>query len=301
MCGSGPTRNHTHVPPTHSTFHSHPHPPQTGTLTYEGLWLSSEHEFIFVSEYLGPQLRRDHPDVKLFLFDHNEQGAYFYVRDILEDPVASQFVDGVAFHWYDGPGVSSLNQISAEFPRALLFATEATVDRGAASGWFRTPGDAENWAKGEYYGRFIMDYVGANVAAFIDWNVLLDENGGPDHGDPTGEMCEGLIACGSDAMLIADTTVSPPVVYRQAFYWFVAHSSRWVPPGSVRVGVNLTRSDGSPSPLRAFAFVQPGGGGGTTVVLMNDGNTTESLDLRDGRFGRAGAGLPPHSVHTLVY
>ena len=54
---------------------------------------------------------------------------------------------------------------------------------------------------------------------FVDWNILLDQHGGPDHGDPTGELCEGLIPCGSDAMVIADLSVSPPVLHKQAFYW----------------------------------------------------------------------------------
>ena len=133
-----------------------------------------------------------------------------------------------------------------------------------------------------------------------DWNILLDEKGGPDHGDPTGEECEGLIQCGSAAMLIADLTVSPPVVYKQAFYFYMGHVSRFVPVRSVRVGSVTTRaSGGGPSALLAAAFATPTGG--TALVAMNAQDTAEYLIVVDARFGEVGVSVPAHGIVTLVY
>jgi glucosylceramidase len=135
-----------------------------------------------------------------------------------------------------------------------------------------------------------------------DWNILLDEHGGPDHGDPTGELCEGLIQCGSDAMLIADTTVSPPVVYKQAFYYYMAHVSRFVPPGSVRLGAALSREGGgnATTPILGAAFATPSGS--TVLILQNSQDTAESVAVDDPRAGSLGwMQVPAHSIVTLEW
>jgi len=130
---------------------------------------------------------------------------------------------------------------------------------------------------------------------------MLDHRGGPDHGDPTGELCEGLIPCGSNAMLIVDDTVSPPVVYKQAFYWHMAHVSRWAPRGSVVVDVALSvGAGGAPAPdwLLATALLTPDGG--TTLVLLNAGNASVPVCVQDAAAGGSvpGSVLPPHSIQT---
>ena len=74
--------------------------PQTGTLTYEGVFMPFTTEATFVAEHLGPQLAADHPDTKIFIFDHNMgDEMLLYAVPILADANASKYVDGVAFHW----------------------------------------------------------------------------------------------------------------------------------------------------------------------------------------------------------
>lgn len=277
--------------------------PQTGTLTYEGMWFPLTAELEFVAEYLGPQLAADHPDTKIFIFDHNQADAFWYAAPLLADPIASKFVDGVAFHWYSGPDWSPLDELTAAFPNALLLASEATVGREETNDFFKP--SSMVWDHGEYYGTFILQDLVHNSIGFIDWNILLDNKGGPDHGDPTGELCEGLIPCGSDAMLIADLTVSPPVVYKQAFYWYMGHVSRFVPPGSVRVGGMLERVGGggggnNTTPILGAAFETPQGD--TVLVLQNGQDSGEMVEVVDPRVGYLGwMELPPHSIVTLSW
>ena len=165
---------------------------------------------------------------------------------------------------------------------------------------FFKPG-AMVWAHGEYYGTFLLQDLVHNSVGFIDWNILLDNKGGPDHGDPTGEECEGLIQCGSDAMLIADLTVSPPVVYKQAFYYYMGHISRFVPPGSVRIGSSLERlGRNGTSPILGAAFETPQGA--TVLVLQNGLDSAEQVQVGDARAGHLGwLQLPPHSIVTLSW
>jgi glucosylceramidase len=190
-----------------------------------------------------------------------------------------------------------LEQLHALWPVPQL-ATEATAALGTGANWWRTP----DWSVGEYYGTFILNDLRAWSTGFLDWNIMLDHRGAPDHGDPTGELCEGLIPCGSNAMLIVDDTLTPPVVYRQAFFWYMAHVSRWVPRGSTRIGLDLAVGGGAAPPewLLGGAFVPPGGGS-TTVVLMNAGNVTVTVCAQDGRWGSVAGELPPHSIQTWTY
>jgi glucosylceramidase len=181
---------------------------------------------------------------------------------------------------------------------AHLLASEATVGRENTADFFK-PG-ALVWDHGEYYGTFIINDLLHNSVGFLDWNVLLDNKGGPDHGGP--DECEGLIQCGSDAMLIADLTASPPVVYKQAFYWYMGHVSRFVPPGSVRLGTHLARLSGSnfTSPLLGVSFATPGGG--TALVLQNSQDSSELVAVDDARAGHLGFfELPPHAIVTLTW
>lgn len=275
--------------------------PQTGTLTYEGMLFDFSAELEFVAEYLGPQLAADHPDVHILIFDHNTADAVGYATPILADPVASSYVSGVALHWYEQPNEDPMNELHALFPDKFLLATEATAARGTADGWFKD--EVGQWSVGEFYGTYILNDLNAWSVGFIDWNFMLDERGAPSHADPTGELCEGLIPCGSDSMLIVDTTVSPHQVYKQPFYWAMGHVSRFVPPGSLRVGFNVTRAPGSnttaPTPVLGSAFLTPDGS--TAMILMNPGNYSEELCLSDARFGTVRGVLPPHSFQTWVY
>lgn len=270
--------------------------PQTSTLTYEGMWFPFSAELEFVAEYLGPQLSRDHPDTKIFIFDHNQKEAALYATPILADPVASSFVTGTAFHWYSGPDWAPLDELHDSFPDKLLLASEATRGIGKGKAWWASP----DWEDGEYYGTFIIQDLLHWSIGFLDWNILLDQRGAPDHGDPTGELCEGLIPCGSNAMLIADLSLNPPVVYKQAFYWYMGHVSRFVPPGSIRLGSSLSRE--GPNTTQAvlgIAFSTPDSH--TVVVLMNTQDTPEAIVLQDPRYGAINATMPPHSIQTWVY
>ena len=103
-------------------------------------------------------------------------------------------------------------------------------------------------------------------------------------------------------MLIADLTASPPVVYKQAFFWYMGHLSRFVPPGSTRIGATLQRATGAnaTTPLLGVAFSLPSGG--TALVLQNAQDTVEEVTVADPRVGSLGwFPLPPHSIVTLTW
>ena len=100
-------------------------------------------------------------------------------------------------------------------------------------------------------------------------------------------------------MIIADVTLSPPKVYKQAFYWYVGHVSRFVPPGSVRIQCNVTALGGDATNVTAAAFTTPSGA--TAFVVMNARDDERSLVLSDARFGSVAATVAAHSIETWLW
>ena len=181
-------------------------------LDYEGLHFTPETERDFLKGFLGPRLSSDHPQLKILIYDHNKDHIVKWAQTILSDKMASQYVWGIAIHWYTGDQFDNVNQTHTLFPNTPILATEATAVRE------KHPDDPV-WGKGEHYAHDIMGDLNNWVVGFIDWNLLLDSLQGPNHAGPA--ECEGLIKCGSDAMLLVDT--DKQIIYPQVFYYYVGH------------------------------------------------------------------------------
>jgi glucosylceramidase len=98
-------------------------------------------------------------------------------------------------------------------------------------------------------------------------------------------------------MLIADVRSSPPVVYRQAFYYFMAHFSRFVIPDSVRIQCSVQAGNGGQSGnVTAVAFNSPTGS--TVFVIMNTFSTDQTVSVTDPRFGVVSTSIQAHSIET---
>eukprot|EP00731_Ephydatia_muelleri_P027239 Em0019g112a len=215
--------------------------PEYCPTSYEGMNFNPQTEGSFIKNYLGPQLSRDHPDVQILAYDHNKDHVVEWAQTIYSDPEIAQYVWGIAVHWYTGDDFPNLNTTHNLFPNKPILATEATE------------GDMNNW-----------------VVGFIDWNLILDMNGAPNHAGP--DECEGVIKCGSDGMLLADT--DNQIIYPQVFYYYVGHISKFVPRGSVRISSSVEGSA-----LECIAFLTPESE--VVVVAMNTGDSPITFKLLD--------------------
>ena len=179
---------------------------------YEGMHFTPETERDFIKGYLGPLLEKNHPEVNIVIYDHNKDHVVEWAKTIFSDPDAAKYVWGTGVHWYTGDQFDNLNITHHLFPNKPILATEATEVREK---------DPQNpvWEKGEHYAHDIMGDMNNWAVGFIDWNLLLDMLGGPNHKGP--DECEGADLCGSDAMILADT--KNQAIYPQVFYWYVGH------------------------------------------------------------------------------
>jgi len=249
------------------------------TQRWESCIYTAEDERDFLKNYLGPTLRREGlGDRKIIAWDHNRDLIYQRVSTILADPKAAQYVWGIGYHWYEpwsGGDMmfDNVRLVHEAFPNKPLIFTEGTVDSFKAD-------DIHNWRLGEYYGRSMISDFNDGCVGWTDWNVLLDEQGGPNH---VGNFCF--------APVHADTETGE-LTYTNSYY-YIGHFSKFVHPGARKIACSSSRSA-----LLSTAFVNPDGK--VSVVVMNKGDQKLSYHLWvDGNAAEV-ASLP-HSIQTLVF
>lgn len=250
----------------------------------------------YLRDYLGPQLRKDHPDVKIFIHD----GQKFHdvpiltrVEAILQalGDKAKDYVDGVAFHWYGNnlKNYQFLQALRDAHPELLLMGTEATLEAPARQHLGTSP-----WKEAQKYGIDIIGDLNAGATGWIEWNVLLDSGGGPTCiGSTTGTDCTPLIGhC--DAPILADTK-KQTLEIRDSYY-FMGHFSRYIPPGSTNI--DLSGATDTNTTFVATAVETPAGDVVVVAVNSDDKNSVQfNLELH-GQY--ALIEIPPHSVQTLT-
>jgi glucosylceramidase len=232
---------------------------------------SAEEERDFVRDHLGPTLHRaGRGGVKLMVWDHNRDLLFHRVKPIFEDPACARFVWGAGFHWYGGDFFDNVQRVHDAWPDKKLVFTEGCQEGGPHSG---------EWAVGERYGRSIVNDLNRWTVGWVDWNLLLDERGGPNH---VGNFCS--------APILYDTRTKD--IHYQSSYFYIGHFARFIRPGARRLGLGNPRDD-----LEATAFRNPDDS--VVVVAMNRTGNAVPLGVIVGEV-RLEDTLPAHAIVTLV-
>jgi len=134
----------------------------------------------FLKNYLGPTLQKEGlGNKKIIIWDHNRDLMFQRANVILNDPKAAKYVWGVGFHWYedwkDGkPMFDNVNRVYEAYPDKNLIFTEGCNERYDLS-------RINDYKLAERYGKSMINDFNNGTVAWTDWNILLDENGGPNH------------------------------------------------------------------------------------------------------------------------
>jgi glucosylceramidase len=245
---------------------------------WESCIYTAEDERDFIKGYLGPTLAKAGlGEKKLIAWDHNRDLIFQRASTILEDPAAAKYVWGIGFHWYEtwtgGPMQFDNVQLThAAFPGKDLIFTEGCKEKFSFD-------SLQAWSLGERYGYSMINDFNDGASAWTDWNILLDENGGPNH---VGNFCF--------APVHADTRTGE-LIYTNAFY-YIGHFSRFVRPGARRIAVSSNRTA-----LQTTAFVNKDGS--VVVIVMN--TTDQSMPFQLLLKGQSAATESmPHSIATLI-
>jgi glucosylceramidase len=240
--------------------------------TWESCIYSAEDERGFLKNHLGPALARAKlSDKKVMIWDHNRNLVYQRAKEVLDDPSAAKYVWGVAYHWYVGDHFENLKLVKEAYPRINLLFSEG------CNGPFDRAG-IDDWQWGERYGRSMINDFNQGAAGWTDWNVLLDERGGPNH---VGNFCF--------APIHADTNGA---LHYMNSYYYIGHFSKFIRPGPRRIVSSSTSDD-----LLTTAFINKDGR--VAVVVMNSTGTDHHFYLWWNRMAAKCNG-PAHSILTVL-
>jgi glucosylceramidase len=245
---------------------------------WESCIYTAEEERDFIKKYLGPTLQQQGlGNKKLIAWDHNRDLLYQRATTILNDPAAAKYVWGIGFHWYEtwtGSAMQfeNLKRVHETFPDRNLIFTEGCVEKFDLN-------RINDWSIGERYGFSMVNDFNSGTVAWTDWNILLDENGGPNH---VGNFCF--------APVHADTKTGK-LIYTNAYY-YLGHFSKFIKAGAKRIGTASSRDK-----LATTAFINPDGK--LVVVVLNTSNDEVAYKLWLQGNATSVTSLP-HSIATLV-
>ena len=246
---------------------------------WESCIYTAEEERDFLKYHLGPTLEREGlQDKKIIVWDHNRDLLFDRASVILNDPEANKYVWGTGFHWYedwkDGkPMFNNVGKVATAFPDKKLIFTEG-CNEGFDINRIQDPKLPERYAKA-----MINDFNNGTVA-WTDWNILLNEYGGPNH---VGNFCF--------APVHGDTS-SGELLFTNSYY-YIGHFSKFIRPGAKRVSSGTTSNR-----ISSTSFLNQDGS--LVVIALNEEEEAVDYFLTIGDKSTQ-LKIPKHSIQTIVF
>jgi len=249
------------------------------TQRWESCIYTAKEERDFLKNHLGPTLANDGlGDKKIIVWDHNRDLITNRANTIFGDPEASKYAWGIGFHWYEtwtgsAPQFENLQKVKESFPDKQLVFTEGCNEAFDTQKY-------QYWPNAERYGKSMINDFNRGTVAWTDWNILLDENGGPNH---VKNFCFAPI----HADLSKNELIYTPT------YYYIGHFSKFIQPGAKRISTVTSRSF-----LEATTFRNEDGSF-ASVVMNQTGKAIDYLFFVNDR--QINGSIPPHAMQTLVY
>jgi len=218
--------------------------------TWESCLFTAGEERDFVKNFLGPTLHSSGMEnKKIIVWDHNRDLIVQRANETYEDKEAAKYIWGTGFHWYeDWSGgtqqFENIQRVNEAYPDKNLIFTEGCIGKFDLK-------NVRDWKNGERYGESIINDFNNGTVGWTDWNVLLDEQGGPNH---VKNFCFAPVHY---------NTKTGELIYNSEFY-YLGHFSKFIKPGARRISAASSKSF-----LLTTAFQNLDGK--IAVVVMNKG------------------------------
>jgi len=247
---------------------------------WESCIYTAEEERDFLKNFLGPTLEKSGMgNKKVIVWDHNRDLLFERANVILSDPEANKYVWGTGFHWYedwkDGtPMFKNVAGVNDAYPDKKLIFTE-----GCNEGYNLERLENDDPKLAERYAKAMINDFNNGTVAWTDWNILLDETGGPNH---VKNLCFAPVH---------GNTKTGKLMFTRSYY-YIGHFSKFIRPGAKRISTGTTANH-----LSATSFLNTDGS--IVVVAMNtsdnDLDFMLSLDNKTAKLS-----MPAHAVQTIV-
>ncbi len=250
---------------------------------WESMHFSPQEMTNFVQNHLGPKLEANgKSDIKILGYDQNREGLKEWVDVMYKDEASSKYYSGTAIHWYESTFKvfpEALQYAHDKAPKKYLIQTEACVDSEVPRwkddawywkkeatdwGWDWAPEEQKSWhpkyAPVNRYARDIIGCLNNWVDGWVDWNMVLDTQGGPNW---FKNWC------------VAPVIVKPETdeVYFTPIYYTLSHFSKFIRPNAKRIGFTNTDKE-----LMVTSARNPDGT--IAVVVFNQGEETKDFSLQ---------------------
>ncbi len=251
--------------------------------TWESCSYTAEQEAEFIEKYLAPALDAEGlSHIKIIIWDHNKERVYERAKQVLASPEVNRRVWAVGHHWYSGDHFEGLRLVHEQFNKVLISSEICGMIHEDPIGL------AEKYAKEmcEDFNHF--------TSYFCDWNLLLDEQGGPFHNrnrkpQPGQKIFEDK-SRGCHAPILYNTQTKE--LQYTPIYYYIGHFSKFIQKGAVRVAT--TKHD---LRLHTSAFRNPDGS--LVLVVINPTNEQLPAIVRHNEVC-TNAEMEPHSIMTVI-
>ncbi|XP_045605281.2 lysosomal acid glucosylceramidase [Procambarus clarkii] len=233
----------------------------------------------WVGGNLGPTLdAHGYGALKVMILDDQRYNLPLWAEKVLNDSFATQYVDGIAVHWYgdDYSPAGLLDDTHDLFPDHFILGTEA------CAGYLKDPVVLGSWERLEQYAHDIITDVNHWVVGWVDWNLALDLEGGPNW---ESNFVDSPIIVNQEA----------DEFYKNPMFYALGHFSKFVKEGAVRISLTSTDLQG----LSATAFTNTDGS--TVVVLLNRSEADLEVAVRVAGRGTMLLKVGPRSLHTAFF
>ena len=245
---------------------------------WESCIYTAEEERDFLKNNLGPTLEKEGlGDKNIIVWDHNRDLLFERANVILSDAEANKYVWGTGFHWYEdwkdgNPMYKNVAAVDDAYPDKKLIFTEGCNEKYELS-------RIEDPKLAERYGKAMINDFNNGTVAWTDWNILLDQTGGPNH---VGNLCFAPVH---------GNTQTGELTFTNSYY-YIGHFSKFIRPGAKRISTGTTANH-----LSATSFLNEDGS--VVVVALNDSDNELSYMLSiDTK--TANLNMPAHSIQTIV-
>uniref|UniRef100_A0A8C3K2D6 Glucosylceramidase n=1 Tax=Calidris pygmaea TaxID=425635 RepID=A0A8C3K2D6_9CHAR len=252
---------------------------------FQCLGFSPEHQRDFIARDLGPALANSsHRNIQLIILDDQRVMLPYWAQVVLKDPEAASYISGIGIHWYLdflAPIDLTLSITHHLFPDYFLLSTEAS-----AGSYFWEPRVVlGGWDRGTKYSHSILTNLNNYVTGWTDWNLALDLEGGPN-------WSKNYV----DSPVIVDS--SKDVFYKQPMFYHLGHFSKFIPEGSWRVGLAVSKKCRR-CDLEHSAFLRPDGA--VVLVVLNRSPMDVAFGISDPRVGYIAAMATGDSIQTFLW
>jgi glucosylceramidase len=212
------------------------------TQLWDSCVFSAEEEKVFLRDYLAAALEKAGlGNFEIYIWDHNKERLFDRVCDMV-DATTAPLIAGAAYHWYSGDHFDALRLVRSQYPKLKLLFSEGCIEYNRF--------DRDDQLKSaRMYAHDMIGNFNAGQNTFLDWNIALNNNGGPNHAQ---NFCDAPILCNTETGTFE----------KRLSYYYIRHFSRFVAPGAKQIASSTFSNE-----VKAVAFQNPDGK--IVTVLLN--------------------------------